>query len=483
MTDWTTGGIPDESEDDLWVGFPAVDGGPRLNPHPPGTEHHAEWGRQEAAEATTRAELRAAERDLRRRQRQQADINRELERMRARHAATALFAAERAQDTSVPDGITLTDFLRQPFEPTRFRIDGLWPRRGNVILAAQYKAGKTTLRDNLVRALVDGGRFLGIYPVEQVTDGRVGVIDFEMPGNKLQEWLRDQAIRNTDNVTMWSLRGYARTFDLFTDQVRAQWVEKIKAAQIRVLAVDCLGPILSAFGLNENEQKDVGPFLDGLTALAAEAGVDECLLIHHMGHGSERSRGASRLRDWPDAEWRLVRQQNEENPLGDPDPAAPRFFAAFGRDVDVREGQVVFDKASRRLVYAEGNRRQARASNALMFVLEQVREKPAASVRGVQDSPVRPDGVSRDAVRDAIKHAVSEGFLKEAPGPNRSKLHTITATGLAHLAGPVMPDDDLTDPWRPVVACRSCFGPVDADEAVEMGVDRCRRCREKESAA
>lgn len=448
-------------DEDPWAGTGI---GTDRNPFEPGTEHHAEYDRQVAAE-------REATLAVRRRQQLADETDRQLIRLRARRAADEILGAEDDASRAVPAGTILTDFLNQPFEPTRFRIDGLWPRRGNVVLAAAYKAGKTTLRDNLVRTLVDGGKFLGLYDVDQVTDGRVGVLDFEMPPNKLQEWLRDQDIGNTDRVMVWSLRGRGRLFDPRDDRVRSRWAEQLKTAEVRVLVVDCLGPILSALGLNENEQKEVGAVLDALTSLVEEAGVDELLLIHHMGHGAERSRGASRLRDWPDAEWRLVRQKDEDNPFGDPDPAAPRFFSAFGRDVEIREGQLVFDKAARRLVYAEGNRREARAGNALAFVLAWVRDHPNATVRGVQDEAARHDGLSRDVAREAIKQAVAQGLLKESSGPNRSKMHTVTAGGFAHLAGPgVAP---VPPPGAAITACFGCYRPV---EMPDSGTAWCSDC-------
>lgn len=448
------------------------------NWEPPASDHLPEWDPWEGmnldrppVDAATPEEL-----EMRRQIQLAAATERELIRLKARKAAADLWAAELAGETALPLGTILTDFLNQPFETTRYRIEDLWPRRGNVVLSAQFKAGKTSMRDNLIRVLADGGRFLGLYPVEQVDDGRVAVLDFEMPPNKLQEWWRDQRIRNTDRVVVWSLRGRARLFDPRDERSRTRWAEALKTAETRVWLLDCLGPILSALGLNENKQEEVGPVLDGLVSIAEEAGVDEVLLIHHMGHGAERSRGASRLRDWPDAEWRLVRQKDEDNPFGDPDPAAPRFFAAFGRDVDVREGQLVFDKASRRLVYAEGNRKQARASSAMAFVVEFVRDHPGATVRGIQDAAVQVDGPSRDAARDAVKAAVAKGFLMEAPGMNRSKMHKITTTGFTYLAGEAAngagPDED---PWR--LLCTSCGGMVDPDEAIEFATDLCRRCR------
>ncbi len=474
MTDWTR---PDDY--DPWAGMP--DYTPtRDNPHAAGSREHAEWDQQRAAERAAHEQATAAERELRRARLLAEETERHLIRLKARELATALYAAEQSDNSPLPAGATLTDFLNQPFEDAQYRIDGLWPRRGNVVLSAAYKAGKTSLRDNLIRVLVDGGRFLGLYPVEQIGDGRVAVIDFEMPPNKLQEWWRDQQIRNTDNVMVWTLRGRARLFDPRDPQIRARWVEALKQGDTRVLILDCLGPILSALGLNENDQKEVGGVLDGIVSLATEAGVDEVLLIHHMGHGSERSRGASRLRDWPDAEWRLVRQKDEDNPWGDPDPSAPRFFAAFGRDVNIGEGQLVFDPATRRLVFAEGNRKQARTLAAMAFVVGFVRDHPGSSVRAIQEAAIELDGPSRDASRDAIKAAIGKGYLSETLGPNRARMHSITSAGFSFLASPYVTDGP-DDGWQ--VTCVSCGGQVNSDEAIEFATDRCRRCRERRGAA
>jgi hypothetical protein len=78
-----------------------------------------------------------------------------------------------------------------------------------------------------------------------------------------------------------------------------------------------------------DEHRDAGRFLVALDALLTEAGIPDALVVHHMGHVNERARGDSRMRDWPDVEWRLVRQ--------DENPASARFLSAYGCDVDVPE--------------------------------------------------------------------------------------------------------------------------------------------------
>jgi hypothetical protein len=67
-----------------------------------------------------------------------------------------------------------------------------------------------------------------------------------------------------------------------------------------------------------------------------------------MGHNNERSRGDSRLQDWPDAIWKLVRESAELD--------SSRYFSAYGRGVEVTEGRLEYDNASRHLKYGEGSR-------------------------------------------------------------------------------------------------------------------------------
>jgi hypothetical protein len=77
-------------------------------------------------------------------------------------------------------------------------------------------------------------------------------------------------------------------------------------------------------------------------ALLRDVGPDDRaadgMVVHHMGHAGERSRGDSRILDWPDASWKLVREDLD-------DPASPRYLSAFGRDVDVPEGATQLRRA------------------------------------------------------------------------------------------------------------------------------------------
>jgi len=198
-------------------------------------------------------------------------------------------------------------FLAQPDDTPPWRIAGLWPAGGNVVLAAQFKAGKTTVRDNLIRSWCDGYSFLGRYPITPAA-GHLVVIDAEMPARIARRWLNDQMITHTERFSYVNIRGAAASLNILAPATAAEWIRLMAGAG--AVLVDCIGPVMAALGLDESKSADTGRFLAALERVLADASVPECFLIHHMGHGAERSRGASRLRDWPDAEWRLVRQDD-----------------------------------------------------------------------------------------------------------------------------------------------------------------------------
>jgi hypothetical protein len=158
-----------------------------------------------------------------------------------------------------------------------------------------------------------------------------------------------------------SFRGRVSGFDVLDDARRGKWAAYLRERGVTVLIIDPLAPLLATYGYEENDTTGVAVVLNALDTLAGEAGVSEMLVAHHMGHNGERSRGASRLRDWPDAEWRLIRE-GAEVPGAEPPPDAARFFTAEGRDVALGETRLTYQLGSRRLSIAGGNRVQHAAT-------------------------------------------------------------------------------------------------------------------------
>lgn len=308
--------------------------------------------------------------------------------------ASRRLRAESAEEFVLPPVQTLTDFLAVSPEKVKYRVAELMTEGSRIVLTAQYKAGKTTVVGNVVRCLADGGLFLGRFKTERAK--RIAILDNELDPRTLSSWLRDQRIRNTDRVNVVSMRGRVASFDILDEAIRAKWAEALTGTD--VLIFDCLRPVLDALGLEENTQ--AGRFLTAFDALLYEAGISEALIIHHMGHTGERSRGDSRILDWPDATWKLIRQSAD-------DPTSARFFSAFGRDVEVPEVQLTYDPSTRHLNLGEGNRKDARAGDLIEDVLSYVSAHPASSLTQIRDAVA---GDNKD-IATAIKMAVNSGAL------------------------------------------------------------------------
>ena len=326
--------------------------------------------------------------------------------------------AEERGPVEPPVIFTLSQLLAQPDEPTPWRIEDCQPMESRVICAAQFKAGKTTLVGNLIRSLRDGDPFLGKYIVTPV-EGTIVLLDFEMGTRQLKRWYRDQRIQDTDRVIVIPMRGKAAGFDLANAEVRAFWITRLRDLGATYLILDCLRPILDALGLDEHH--DAGLFLTALDALLTEAGIPDALVVHHMGHTNERSRGDSRLRDWPDVEWRLMRK--------DDDPSSARFFTAYGRDVDVEEQELGYDEPTRCLTVVGGSRRSSKIGDALSAVLAFISSEKSEPSRNQIINGLKDSGHAQNVLKAAIKTGITNGQIATKPGDRGALLHSIITEG------------------------------------------------------
>lgn len=339
----------------------------------------------------------------------------EVAKIQVRDAARRIIAKERTPDHAKAEGRRLDELVAVEWPDAKYRIDGWQLTNGRNLIAAQYKAGKTTLVGNLVRSLVDGERWLGVADVEPV-DGRVVVFDFEMHERQLAEWYSDLGIAGMSNVVIWPMRGKQTQFDIIDPAGRAEWAQRLRADEAAYVILDPLGPVVKAFGLSED--KDLGMYLGYFDALLTEADVKEATVVHHMGHNLERGRGDSAQRGWPDAEIRLIRDGDEPN--------AGRFITAYGRDVDRPEGRLTFDPQTRRLALSGGSR----ADEQLKIVAAQVyayldgldpESEDGRSGRAVEEH-FKGD-ISRVHVRDALKYGIHLGEVTVKPGARNATLH------------------------------------------------------------
>jgi hypothetical protein len=343
---------------------------------------------------------------------------------------------EGSHRSTLPAFETLRDRLARPVEPIQWAIEGWQARSHRVVTAAQFKSGKTVLVGNAIRARADGVPFLGCYRATALGPNEtIALIDCEMSEGQLVQWYREQGIRNDDRVLVIPLRGRLSDFNILNPAVRSQWARLLKQHRVVELYFDCFRPLLDAIGLDE--QKEAGRLLVAFDDLLDQAEISTFNLIHHMGHSGERSRGDSRLRDWPDVEWRLVRQ--------DDDPASPRFISAYGRDVEIRESRLEFDPQTRHLTVAGGSRKDIATDVALEAVIAVLADSPQPMSGRAVKTALADTEHSRDAIEKALAAGVRNRRIDVEEGPRRARLYRVSqcpgvsreCTGTAGVSVPV----------------------------------------------
>lgn len=348
----------------------------------------------------------------------------ETYRVRVREAAREAVARQSLDAVDLPVLVSLSDFLAVPDDPIRSRIAGLWPIGGRVVLAAPHKVGKSTLGGNLLRSLTDGIPFLDAFEVTPAR--RVVLVDNELDERMLRRWLRDQGATNAAAADVLSLRGRLSTFNILDAGIRQRWADHLGPAD--VLVFDCMRPALDALGLSED--KDAGRFLEALDELTTQAGIGETLVVHHMGHQGERSRGDSRIQDWPDVLWKLVKDVEDE------DEAAVRrvYFTAYGRDVDQHEVLLSFDPATRHLAIAGGSRRDRKTEVAALDVLDTLSTSAESlSGRGIEER-LKNGEHTQKTIRAAVARLVESGQVVKEPRSGRGGgyLYSLSASSASN---------------------------------------------------
>lgn len=339
-----------------------------------------------------------------------ARVHYELVQLRARHDAKLEHAAELAARTFRAPAYTqtLADELLIPDEPVQYAVEELLPVGGNALLAAQFKAGKTTLVTNLLRAYADNELFLGRFKVTPGS-GRIAIFNYELSPSQYRTWLRDAQIVNTDRVTVLHLRGYR--LPLTVPSVEDWVVGWLKDHDCTAWIADPFAR--AATGTDENSNTEVGVWLDTFDVIKERAGISEAVLPTHTGRavqeqGQERARGATRLDDWADVRWLLTKDE-EDN----------RYFRATGRDVELGEELLSYEPTSRSLTLGGGDRRWVANRAMSQRVLDFVNANPGAGVRAIQG------GVkgNKDEVDRARLDLIRRHKVRVEDGPRSAQNH------------------------------------------------------------
>lgn len=358
----------------------------------------------------------------------ESEVEKQKLRILTLREAKRQIAAEESTATELPAVSTLAARLAAPREPELWRMDGLWPMNGRVNLVAAPKAGKTTLVTNLVRSLVDGDTFMGEFfttAVPSRADGpSVIVFDFEMTEAQLLRWYESLNLENPDQVDTILLRGHGSAFDFMTPEVRRELVEKYGGAHTYIL--DPVGPLLTSLGLDENSNSDVQRFLATWDEFVRELSGKESAVTIHAGHNGERARGASTFSGSGDAIWRIVNPEGKTH--------TPRFFTAWGRDVDVYEQQYV--KAEDNVLSLVGKSRkqvadESKAQSAVTAVVTALEgaKDPMSKTALVNAARKCEDATgsqpTQTAARKAVDLARDQGVIVVAGGRTKGELYTL----------------------------------------------------------
>jgi hypothetical protein len=158
-----------------------------------------------------------------------------------------------------------------------------------------------------------------------------------------------------------------------------------------------------------------------------------------MGHNGERSRGDSALRGWPEVEWHLVRMA--EDPEKEAEMNAPRYFKAYGRDVDVSERRLLYDKPTRRLSIDGIATRKADTAESKeieidALVMALVGDEPGIARKQVAPAlTARGQGKARAAVVASVNRLVAREWLVEKLGGRSDTAHLLYVKGRTDVRG------------------------------------------------
>lgn len=325
--------------------------------------------------------------------------------------ARELLAARNAGQAPPLTGLTLPAFLDQPDDEERYRIGTLWPSEGRVLCPAAAKSGKTTLIvGNLIPALCDGREFLGRLPVAPLTR-RLVYFNLEVGERTLRAWMRRAGVVASDRVTVVNLRGKVGALTLGSAAGRRRIADFLRGEDAEVAILDPLAPALASLGLDENSNADVARFFAYWSETLGEAGVVDDFIAHHAGHAGERSRGASRLLDEPDAIWTMTRAKvDEDDAYG---PAEVRFLRAVGRDVDLPPTALGFDDTTGALTLRDGITPAAVGQERVeRVVLSYIEANPGASKTTIKTSC----GVNQGKAWAALNTLIAAGRVRVEVG-------------------------------------------------------------------
>lgn len=315
----------------------------------------------------------------------------------------AVKAIEHNTEGGLPGSWSLDDFLKRKFEETGFIVDRLMKYGTNVHLVAAAKTGKTNVAINLVKALADGGMFLGAFETKPIK-GRICMMDFELDERQAQDWLKRIGIKNASKIEIYPLRGMPNPFR--SPEAMRELEEVLKSLDIEFLILD---PFSSIYTGDANSNTEVKAFLKEIDGFKLRSGVQHLVIAVHAGRNQGQTRGASTLDDHPDALWYLQKDNDK------------RFFKAVGRDIDVAEAEIVFNPDSGEITFLEFSKKVDPLRSMMVKILKYAQKYPGCNASAIE-SGVRGGNTYKTKAR---KELVEMGALVEVKGAGGAKTYVL----------------------------------------------------------
>lgn len=342
----------------------------------------------------------------------EAEVAREVDRRRINERAAEIV---RAQPFTPPEEMSVRRLLAKPLPVEPWAVDQLMSVGHNVLLAAEYKAGKTDLLINLMRSFVDGRQFLSRFAT--VMDGRVYYMNYELTEQDVQMRMGCQRIRNQEDIKVLQLRGEANP--LATEEGRAWLVQRLKRTKTQCWVIDTFRAAYT--GVSHNDNAEVGKFTRMLDEIKQQAGVPNMILSHHFGRkeheaGREHGQGAVELDNWADMRWLLVRGDSEET-------HNIRYLSAEGRNGGLSESALEFDPPTHRITLSslgEG-RSKTQATTIRDDIVRVLHQTDKMGVNEVTEAV----GRNKRTVAKTLADMVKAGEVVVEEGANSKREHSL----------------------------------------------------------
>lgn len=315
----------------------------------------------------------------------------------------------READLSSIDVVT-ADVLLERERPPRVGVFGDLLLEGhNATIIARFKAGKSTVVENMAVAATTGGNFLGRWPV--TAPMRVVLLNYELDVDDV-EWrirrlhLPDEA---RERLLIVNLRGHR--LPLMTPTGRKWLVRRLVDHGADLLIVDPFGAAYaSAGGESENDNAEVRRFTVALDEIKRESGTRTLVMPVHTGRavvedGEERGRGATVIDDWPDVQMFLTKDKEER-----------RFLRTDGRaPFKLYESRLFYDEATGLLSIPSSSlgvsRAKAKVQERQVSIVDLVRESPGMN-KGALTAAMHAAGVTNnDDKAEIVRQMLRDGVI------------------------------------------------------------------------